>query len=105
MTAQDIAGAFETGEGAADSSAAAEPIERPLVVPLREPMRAHDATRPMFGLRPPVFEDALRPFRACQWIEGEPTRHAATCGRRSLPGMSWCEAHAGRVFRDEGEDR
>ena len=105
MTAQNTAKAFEGDEDAVDWPVAAGPIDRSLAVPLREPALEHDPTRPMFGLRPPVFDGALLSFRTCQWIEGEPTRHAMTCGRRSLPGMSWCQAHAARVFRDASEDR
>jgi hypothetical protein len=59
----------------------------------------------MFGLRPPLCDMPYAPFGTCQWIEGEPTRHAEMCGAPSVSGTSWCAAHAARVFRDTSANR
>ena len=74
----------------------------PLVVPERAERRA---VRWMFGLRAPLWGAAARPFRTCQWIEGEPTRDAAMCGARAVRDTSWCAAHHARVFRDTSASR
>jgi hypothetical protein len=77
-----------------------------LVVPLRAATKQErNAARSMFGLRPPLCDLALAPFRTCQWIEGEPTRTAAMCGAPSVHGTSWCADHHARVFRDTQASR
>lgn len=34
---------------------------------------------------------------SCRWIDGDP-RHGLFCGCKALPGLSYCEGHARRVF-------
>ena len=42
---------------------------------------------------------ATAPAKTCQWIHGKPSRNPRYCGRKSVPGRSWCEEHFQRVFR------
>jgi hypothetical protein len=38
------------------------------------------------------------PFRTCQWMDGDPRVDATRCGASCLDGLSWCAAHAVRVY-------
>lgn len=41
--------------------------------------------------------DRLQPF-TCRWIFGVTSPTALCCGRPVVLGLSWCSAHAKRVF-------
>lgn len=90
----------------ADAGGSSFEESAPLSVPLGAPEREErTAVRWMFGLRAPLWDAGAPPFRTCQWIEGEPTREAAMCNKRSVRGTSWCAEHHARVFRDASANR